>query len=89
MAAIALVSHWPTASHVAALGNGRARPVLMSTGFRACELCTHAVAGDGRLLCGRAAGQQAGGAESLDAARSPTGACGPNARHLDMPAWHA
>lgn len=88
MPAIALASHWPTVSPVAPPGHGRARPVLMSTGFRACELCTHAVAHHGRLLCGRAASQQAGGAESLDAARSPTGACGPNARHLDMPAWH-
>ncbi|QNK67759.1 baseplate J/gp47 family protein [Variovorax sp. PAMC26660] len=27
------------------------------------------------------------GPEALDAARSAHGSCGPNARHLDMPAW--
>jgi hypothetical protein len=60
----------------------------LGTIFRACELCSHSVACTGRLMCGRAAGQQAGPPEPLEAARAAHGSCGPNARHLDMPGWH-
>lgn len=58
------------------------------TPFRACELCSHATARAGRLLCDSPAVRLAGHPEALDVARAATGSCGPNARHLDMPAWH-
>ncbi|MCR8956304.1 hypothetical protein M0765_000730 [Variovorax sp. S2] len=62
------------------------RPLV--TPFRACELCTHSTSCGERLLCDSPAARQGGRPESLDVARSSTGSCGPNARHLDMPGWH-
>lgn len=64
----------------------RARP--LATLFRACELCAHSTATDGRLMCDSPAVRLSGRPEVLDVARSPNGSCGPNARHLDMPTWH-
>lgn len=60
-----------------------------ATVFRACELCSHTVAQGGRLQCDSAAVRLAGAPQPLEVARAATGSCGPNARHLDMPAWHA
>lgn len=56
--------------------------------FRACELCTHSTARSDRLVCDSPAVRLVGRPASLDVARSATGSCGPNARHLDMPGWH-
>jgi hypothetical protein len=66
------------------------KPALrpLETPFRACELCTHATAREGRVLCGSPAARLGGQLEALDVARSVSGSCGPNARHLDMPGWH-
>lgn len=60
----------------------------LASNFRACQLCAHSTASGGRLLCDSPAVRLTGRPEALDAARSPNGSCGPNARHLDMPAWH-
>jgi hypothetical protein len=66
----------------------RPRMLPLITPFRACQLCTHSTACGERLLCDSPAARQAGRPEALDVARSSTGSCGPNARHLDMPGWH-
>lgn len=59
-------------------------------GFRACELCIHAITtADGRFLCASPATHLSGGAEPIPSARAIDGSCGPNARHLDMHAWAA
>lgn len=68
---------------------GHSRPMarpLIST-FRACELCSHATARAGRLMCHSDAAKLAGGPQSLEVARAAAGSCGPNARHLDMSGW--
>ncbi len=56
--------------------------------FRACDLCEHGVTRAGQRLCARRTGWPAAAPESLDSARSPLGTCGPEARFLDVPAWH-
>ncbi len=60
-----------------------------ATVFRACELCSHTVVQGGRLQCDSAAARLDGAPQPLEVARSASGSCGPNGRHLDMPAWHA
>jgi hypothetical protein len=69
------------------VGNGAPlRPLV--TPFRACELCRHSIAHSERLMCDSPAVHLVGRPEALELARSATGSCGPNARHLDMPGWH-
>jgi hypothetical protein len=72
--------------HVSPPCAGHSRP--LGTPFRACELCSHSTARAGRLLCDSPAARLSGQPEALDVARAAHGSCGPNARHLDMPAWH-
>lgn len=76
--------------HVSPPCAGHSKPVSKPPGtlFRACELCSHSTARAGRLLCDSPAVRLSGQPEALDAARAAQGSCGPNARHLDMPAWH-
>ncbi len=79
-----------TIATVSPLCIGHATPMRppLATPFRACELCVHSAANQQRLLCDSPATRLAGGPQPVDVARSTFGSCGPNARHLDMPAWH-
>ncbi|SFO51186.1 hypothetical protein SAMN05216567_10110 [Variovorax sp. OK605] len=78
------------ALHASPACTGHSRPFVrpLATSFRACELCTHSTATAGRLLCDSPAVRLSGHPEALEVARSASGSCGPNARHLDIPAWH-
>lgn len=69
------------------VGHGTPMRPPLATPFRACELCMHSIA-DRQLLCDSPATRLAGGPQAVDVARSTFGSCGPNARHLDMPAWN-
>ena len=82
--------HQAPALRPTAIRAGSTKPAvrLLATPFRACELCTHSTARSERLMCDSPAVRLVGEPEALEAARSPTGSCGPNARHLDMPGWH-
>lgn len=75
--------------HVSPPCGGHSKPMArpLVTSFRACELCSHSTARVDRLLCDSPAVRLSGKPEALDVARSARGGCGPNARHLDMPAW--
>ncbi|QNK66826.1 hypothetical protein [Variovorax sp. PAMC26660] len=69
------------------VGHSKFPVPALATAFRACELCSHVTGRTGGLLCDSPAARLSGGPEALDVARSAQGSCGPNARHLDMPAW--
>ena len=66
---------------------------LQAPTYRACELCRHALQREGARLCGRGTGPLARAIGvaivPVSVARSPFGACGPQAEHMDMPAWHS
>lgn len=70
------------------VGHGTPMRPPLATPFRACELCMHSIADGRQLLCDSPATRLAGGPQAVDVARSTFGSCGPNARHLDMPAWN-
>lgn len=70
------------------VGHGMPMRSSLATPFRACELCMHSISERQQLLCDSPATRLAGGPQPVDVARSTFGSCGPNARHLDMPAWH-
>ncbi len=67
------------------------RHVQQVPALRACALCIHSAvptgATDMACLCPVVIAIH-GGKATAEQARRTHGACGPDARHLDMPSWH-
>jgi hypothetical protein len=57
--------------------------------YRACEICVHGVRDGAALCCGCPAARFGGQLPPVAQARARTGACGPDALHLELPTWQA